>query len=586
MTDTETDTEADTEAGPDTEAAAPPAGRFTGVLRWASRRPRLILTVLCLALWTPGLLSLPPLDRDESRYAQASKQMLETDNLIDIRFGHIPRYKKPVGIYWMQAAATEVAGMGDINQIWTYRLPSLIGAIIAVWLTFWCARAFAGAEMAFLASALLAGTLLLTAEATIATTDAVLLACVLGMQGMLFRAYMSMKGGGDPLGLGIAVAGWVALGIGVLVKGPAVLAVPVVSIVGLSLWDRDWRWLRETRPWLGIAVVILIAAPWFIAIGLKSHWTFYQQSLGQDFAAKLQGGQESHGAPPGYFLALVTLTFWPAVLFLLPGLATAIRSRTNPAMRFLLVWAATWVVYELVPTKLPHYVLPVYPALAIMAAFWVLKPREEEPRWQTILFYIAPVQFFIGAAALAVATMILPAKYGSGTIWWMLAPVLVFAALSLTALIVYLRQARLAATLFAVVAPLTLYPFITAVDGPSLSDLWVSPRAAAAERRLSRPGDPPPSLAGYVEPSLVFLLGTDTRQTNGRGAAEAGAAQGGLALVEDRQLWAFKARLAELEADAKQVGTVDGFNYSRGHKVHIRIFRVSPVRDMPAPPPE
>jgi len=89
-----------------------------------------------------------------------------------------------------------------------------------------------------------------------------------------------------------------------------------------------------------------------------------------------------------------------------------------------------------------------------------------------------------------------------------------------------------------------------------------------------------------VEPSLVFLLGTETRQTNGQGAADAGAAQGGLALVEDREGGAFKARLAELEADATEVGAVDGFNYSRGRKVHIRIYRVTPVRDVPPPPAE
>jgi len=103
---------------------------------------------------------------------------------------------------------------------------------------------------------------------------------------------------------------------------------------------------------------------------------------------------------------------------------------------------------------------------------------------------------------------------------------------------------------------------------------------------LSKPGDPPPALAGYVEPSLVFLLGTETRQTDGRGAAEVGAAQGGLALVEDREQPAFTAHLAELEADASQVGSVWGFNYSRGRRVRIRIYRVTPVREEILPPAE
>ena len=569
-----------------TEASAPtsspePVSRFVKVFPFLSRRPRLFLALFCLVLWAPGVFSLPPLDRDESRFAQASKQMLESGDLVDIRFGAVPRYKKPVGIYWMQAATTTIAGLGERTHIWTYRLPSLFGAVAAVWLAFWCARSLASTEVAFAAAALLAGTLLLTAEASIATTDAVLLACVLGTQGMLLRVYLAAKNGGPPIGLALVLTGWAALGFGVLVKGPVVLAVSALTVIGLWIWDKDGRWLRATKPLLGLAVVLVMVAPWVIAIGLKSHWQFFQASLGQDFATKLQGGQESHGAPPGYFLALVNLTFWPAILFLLPGLGAAIRAHKEPAMRFLLVWAATWVMFELVPTKLPHYVLPTYPALAFMGAVWAFKAREAEP-----VFYAAPVQFVLAAAALAAAPMILPGMYGAGTMWWVLAPVVIFAALAIAAVIAYLRGARLAAALCAIAAPVVLYPALTAGVAPGLTALWVSPRAAAAERALSRPDDPPPALAGYVEPSLVFLLGTETRQTNGQGAADAGAAQGGLALVEDREGGAFKARLAELEADATEVGAVDGFNYSRGRKVHIRIYRVTPVRDVPPPPAE
>ena len=89
-------------------------------------------------LWLPGILSLPALDRDESRFAQSSRQMLDSGNFVDIRFGQVPRYKKPVGIYWLQAAATAIAGHvenladGSDTKIWTYRLPSLIGGIAAV----------------------------------------------------------------------------------------------------------------------------------------------------------------------------------------------------------------------------------------------------------------------------------------------------------------------------------------------------------------------------------------------------------------------------------------------------------------------
>src|SRR6201996_7724774 len=78
-------------------------------LAWAGRRPLPLLALLGLLLWLPGILCLPPIDRDESRFAQSSRQMVQTGNWVDIRFGHVPRYKKPVGIYWLQAAAASIA---------------------------------------------------------------------------------------------------------------------------------------------------------------------------------------------------------------------------------------------------------------------------------------------------------------------------------------------------------------------------------------------------------------------------------------------------------------------------------------------
>jgi 4-amino-4-deoxy-L-arabinose transferase-like glycosyltransferase len=572
----------------DAAQSAAPVGRLAELLHRLARRPRLALLLLCLALWTPGVLALPPLDRDESRFAQSSKQMLESGNFIDIRFGAVPRYKKPVGIYWLQAATTAVAGLGERDRIWTYRLPSLLGAIGAVWLAFWCASAFAGAEVALLASALLGTTLLLSGEATIATTDAALLACVLSAQGFLLRVYLAARTEGQPApSRALALACWAAFAIGILIKGPVIIGVCAVTVIALALWDREWRWLGGAKPLMGLAVTLALVLPWFVAIWLQSRGQFYQQSLGHDFAGKLAGGQESHGAPPGYFLLLANLTLWPATLFLLPGLLAAIRGRAEPAMRFLLVWAgACWVLFELVPTKLPHYVLPVYPALAMLAAVWALGAKEDKSLWDRVLFYAAGVQFALGAAVLAAAAVIAPGLYGEGTVWWQIALVSVFAAFGLGALIAFLRRAHLAAAACAVAAALVFYPTLTLGLAPRLDQLWVSPRAAAAAKELTRPGDPPPALAGYVEPSLVFLLGTETRQTDGRGAAEVGAAQGGLALVEDRERSSFMAHLAELDADTIQVGSVSGFNYSRGRPVHIRIYRVTPVREEMLPPAE
>jgi len=186
----------------------------------------LILIAICILAWLPGLLLLPPMDRDESRFAQASKQMIESGDYVDIRFSTVPRYNKPVGIYWAQAAATRLLGHPPYNQIWTYRLPSLIGGILAVLLTYWCARSFASRESAFLGAALLALTVALSVEAEIATIDAFLLATVVAAQGFLLRLYLRARERLERTpSLTVALAAWAAVGAGVLLKGPVILAV-------------------------------------------------------------------------------------------------------------------------------------------------------------------------------------------------------------------------------------------------------------------------------------------------------------------------------------------------------------------------
>jgi len=123
-------------------------------------------------------------------------------------------------------------------------------------------------------------------------------------------------------------------------------------------------------------------------------------------------------------------------------------------------------------------------------------------------------------------------------------------------------------------------PALTAYVGPRLDQLWISERLKPMVEEASQAGDGPPALAGYQEPSLVFALGKDVVLADGKGAAEASAKVGSLALVEDEARGDFLARLAELQADAKQVGELSGMNYSRGRKIHVILYRVAQLRDV------
>lgn len=552
------------------EAAPDAARRALDVL---ARRPLPVLFLLCLISWLPGFFTLPPLDRDESRFAQASKQMIESGDLVDIRYSTGFRYNKPVGIYWLQSAATRIAGTPPYNRIWTYRLPSLFGGVIAIFFVYWCGRAFASPPTALFGAALMAATLLLNVETRIATTDAVLFATIMAAESILIRFYLAARENRSPPGIWMALAGWAAIGVGVLIKGPVIAGVLALTIIPLSFWDRGWGWLRATRPLAGIGVLLVIVLPWMIAIAATSHGAFYQQSLGHDFASKIMGGQESHGAPPGYYLALVSITLWPGTLFLLPGIRFGILSRHLPAVRFLLIWAvANWIVFELVPTKLPHYILPVYPALILLGALWATSSRDDSARWVRV---VAALQFLAALIVLAAAPLILPQKFGDGGTILLSIGAAIGGIAGLGAVALFLRGTPISAGIAAVASAIILFATLAAGTAPHLEQIWISPRAVETIAKAQQPNDPPVALAGYVEPSLVFLLGTATRIDNGDTAAADAAHQGGLVLVEDHEQKSFLSHLSEFKISPRQVGDLSGFDYSRGKQEHLTLYRVT-----------
>ena len=156
------------------------AGRPCSILSSTSHVRAVAFLLLCgLVLFLPGFFNIPPIDRDEARFAQATKQMVETGDFVDIRFQDEVRYKKPVGIYWLQAAAVETASALGLPRaqvrIWLYRVPSLIGAIGAMLLTYWTALAFVTRRGAILAGLMIGSSVLLGVEARLAKTDAMLL---------------------------------------------------------------------------------------------------------------------------------------------------------------------------------------------------------------------------------------------------------------------------------------------------------------------------------------------------------------------------------------------------------------------------
>src|ERR1700730_9731035 len=280
-----------------------PGSRLAGLIDFVTVshvRTIAFLALCALLLFLPGFFNIPPIDRDEARFAQATKQMVESGDFVDIRFQDDVRYKKPVGIYWLQAGAVETASaLGEPRaqaRIWLYRVPSLIGAIGAVLLTYWTALAFVTRRGAVLAGLLLGSSVLLGVEARLAKTDAMLLLTVVAAMGALARAYLSWQRGEDPVHppLTWPVVFWTALAGGILLKGPLILMFVGLAIGTLAILDRSSTWLWRLRPVWGLMWTLVLVLPWFIAIFLRAGDSFFTDSIGGDMLAELVP-QGSHG---------------------------------------------------------------------------------------------------------------------------------------------------------------------------------------------------------------------------------------------------------------------------------------------------
>jgi 4-amino-4-deoxy-L-arabinose transferase-like glycosyltransferase len=548
-------------------------GRGGGWLKGA--RPFVLLCLLCLVLYVPGLAAIPPLDRDEARFAQATRQMLETGDFIRIRFQDEARNKKPVGIYWLQAGAVAAFSTPESPEIWPYRLPSVLAATAAVLLTFaFGSRLLASQPAGFIAAVLMASALGLVVEAHLAKTDAALLATVVSGQGALGLVYAAKRAGRRVRWLPLVF--WTAEAGAILLKGPPGPVLALLTVTCLAIADRDIRWIKGLRPLAGLCLTALIVAPWLIAVEGATEGSFVSDSVLHDLLPKLIGAHESHGAPPGYYLVLAVASFWPASLFLVPALSRGWRLRHAAAERFLLAWLVpAWAFFELVPTKLPHYVLPLYPALAMLVGGALTEGFAKSAAGRArLVASAAKVLWGAVTIALAAALIMLPPRFGGEVSPAAFVAAAVLLALALLLLFRDWRPVRAAGLVAALAACFTLPAALEVV--PRLDSLWLSRSAAALlARHPPRPGDAVLSV-GYSEPSLVFLLGTATRLvTAAPGTGQLAGA--GLALVSDRYDAEFQRSLAAHGLSGRAIDQVSGLDYSAGGgKLVLTLYALEP----------
>ncbi len=525
------------------------------------------------------------MDTDEARFAQATRQMVESGDYIAIRIQDEARNRKPIGVHWLQAAAVQAAEpfTERLNSIWPYRLPSALGLVLAALATLWAGSRLIGPRPALFGAALFAVGMLAGFEGMTAKTDALLL----GFTTLAAATLAHLRMGATRPKL-LSLLFWFALACGVMIKGPVAPLVIILTLAALAIWEKRAAWMKPLLWWPGPLLFIAVIAPWTIAIASETNGRFFLDMLFGDVAPKLLSSDEGHFALPGYHLALLPILIFPATYALPAAFRIAWETVRAPRVdeahaphRFLIAWALPIILFfELAPTKLVHYALPAYPAIALLCGAG-LAAMLGRP-WRTA--HPVGVTLFAVAGAVIVALMAFSATFMFGdfnadlrrSISTALIGVLVVGA-AVAGLIMLRRPAARAGIL--IVCALALSFMLRERILPEARELNVSTQAldALVRARLTPRDHRPLWVVGYRETSLIFLTRTDIRMVS---ASEAGAlAQPGDAvIVEGRAMQDFAAELAVRNyAFAQAEPPVRGFTLWRGERVALFIGQLRPI---------
>jgi 4-amino-4-deoxy-L-arabinose transferase-like glycosyltransferase len=441
----------------------------------SSWRAGVLLVIISLCVLVPGLFSIPPIDRDESRFAQASRQMIDSGEYVVPMVQDTPRLNKPPLIYWLQSSSARIAlavhghaGDTGYDAIWMYRLPSAFAAMLSVLLTWRLGLRMLDSRAAFIGAAGFAVSPLLVVDAHQARADQVLVCITIAAMLALWRvlheipaakvrprtvdaarfAVMSAEAkaaiaaeiGKSAVHSGTRPAWWVLwvlVGLGILAKGPITPMVVVLCVLAHCALQRDWGAWKRAMPGRGMLVACACILPWVLLVMNQVGAVKYASIVIDETLGRSVGPKEGHWGPPGYHLLLLTPLLFPLTLAAGAACVQALKaglqrpgsdisksdataneaSNTNKglvskltawkpwqadrASLFLISWALpSFVVFELVSTKLPHYPLPVYAAIALLAARGTLSMTGTAARgWTRVAYVLWALVGVIGLSA-------------------------------------------------------------------------------------------------------------------------------------------------------------------------------------------
>ncbi len=359
--------------------------RMRNLVTTLSAHPVVLILLLGLGLNLSGTWLLPLIDRDEPRFAEASREMLERHDLVVPTFNGAPRYDKPPLIYWAQMLSFELLG----ETPFAARLPSAAFATGTALLIFFWTRRLARPPTALAAALMFITCVQMAIHARLAVAD---------MPMLFFYVTACWSGWEFTRPAARSRNLWwliffVSLGLGFLAKGP------IAWLPLAGLWMGHWRHPREfAGSWishaLGLLLALGIVGLWGIPALLRTHGDFMRVGLGHHVVFRSFGVLEGHGASgmlgwlatAPFFLVTFFFSFFPWALRVPRALRLwwPMRNKDLAGWYLLAQAGLIFLVFTIVRTKLPHYTLPAFPLLAIWLAILAgqgLIPRLNIARW-------------------------------------------------------------------------------------------------------------------------------------------------------------------------------------------------------------
>ncbi|HLX62298.1 MAG TPA: glycosyltransferase family 39 protein [Planctomycetota bacterium] len=570
------------------------------------------LAVMVFAVYLIVSLQTTIWDRDEARFARATVEMVRSGNYLVPTFTGKLRPDKPILSYWLMSVPVRLFGSSE----WALRVVSVLSVALACFFTYLIGRTLISHRAGLWAMVLLPTTGLMLMDGAVATSDALLLAFITGSFAVFARALKNGLGLVHLILLTLLFAG------GLLTKGPVAL-IPIVPFIVMQLALNK----AAARGIPGSILLLLtvaaaggIFAAWFVPANNATHGEFYEQAFKHHVLERIKQPLENHGGHSlgnllGFYPLVILLGFFPWTLFLPGALVQLSRGDSGGKIGrlFLTLWIVTFLLTMiLVSTKLPHYILPLWPALSLCVGAFLAKASVEEPKsyggfWTFLGWLMFAVVLVALAAGLgygpeyAAQRAVEKAVQEDGS-WSNFAQdsrtarsVIVLLLLIVTVPLLFRpgaasfkNNARVLA-----IAALVFLPLCAVLLAPSIESIKLSKRAVDVIFKETA-HDATVTLAGFDEASLIFYLDerpsenivpensatkpnpaasrVDVRDQkvadwfNARGRA--------VLVIPAKALEQVKANKAiTLPANMHPVGSITGFNYSKGHWVELLIFR-------------